>query len=387
LCERAHAWVRAVNLDTLNLLEEVIELSASGMGKMDAAALRTVHALREREVRARNQFLLQGLRLKTELDEFRLPSRTVSAVSASRFRLGRQVAAAVLAIGVQATLSTGQGMAEQTPASMQQAGGDQEKCCSLAGTVNDASGAVVPNASITVINPATHRAILLTTDKVGQFTAKDLQSGKYDVTAAANGFKTTVVKGVEVNAVKAARVDIRLEIGNWGGCCEYAAAPMKAIPQEDYALKNKPFTYNVGEAQDGGTLRGLAKLVYGDKKMWIQIYAANRDVVRDPNALPYGMSLTIPRSHQPAPKLETKVLPSYPSEAATQHVHGDVAMDVTLNDDGTVQEVEVIEGNPLLNSAATDAVKQWKYRPLTVHGKLVNRIVVVLTFDKNGKVH
>lgn len=37
--------------------------------------------------------------------------------------------------------------------------------------------------------------------------------------------------------------------------------------------------------------------------------------------------------------------------------------------------------------AATNAVKQWKYRPLAVHGKLVNRIVVVLTFDKNGKVH
>jgi hypothetical protein len=36
-----------------------------------------------------------------------------------------------------------------------------------------------------------------------------------------------------------------------------------------------------------------------------------------------------------------------------------------------VQEVKVIEGNPLLNSAATDAVKQWKYRPLTVHGTLV----------------
>jgi hypothetical protein len=41
----------------------------------------------------------------------------------------------------------------------------------------------------------------------------------------------------------------------------------------------------------------------------------------------------------------------------------------------------------LLDSAATEAVKQWKYRPLTVKGKLVNSIVVVLTFEKNGKVH
>src|SRR3984957_12708660 len=390
LCERAHAWVRAVNLDTLDLLEEVIELSASGVGKMDAAGLKKVIALRERELRTRQHFLREGLPIKLELDEFRLPGRAISTGSSSRLRLGRQVAAAVLAIGVQATLSTGQGMAEQTPAPMQQAGGDQEKCCTLGGTVTDASGAVVPNASITITNIATNRQIPLTTDKTGQYAAKNLESGKYDVAAQANGFKTTVVKGVEVNAGRAARLDIRLEMGNWGGCCEYAAAPMKTLPTprlDDSVLRMKPFTYSVGEAQDGGTLRGVADLVYGNKNMWIQIYAANRSVVSGPNALYQGMLLTIPPPYQPAPKLETKVLPLYPSEAASQHVHGDVAMDVTLHEDGTVQEVKVIEGNPLLNSAATDAVKQWKCRPLTVHGKIVNRIVVVLTFDKNGKVH
>jgi len=385
LCERAHAWVRAVNLDTLELLEEVVELSAAGVGKMDAAALRTVRMLRDREQGKRNEFLLQGLRLKLELDEFRLPGRTISAASAPRFRLGRQVAAAVLAIGVQAALPTGQAMAEPTSAPMQQAGADQEKCCTLSGTVTDAAGAVVANVTITITNIATNRAITLKTDQTGQYTAKDLTAGKYDVTAVGNGFKTTVVKGVEINGAKAGRADIRLEIGDWGGCCEYAAAPMKAI--DDYALKLKPFTYSVGEAKDGGTLRGIAKLVYGDQKMWVKIFAANRDVVTDPNALSYGTSLAIPQSHQPAPKLETRVLPPYPAEAASQHAHGEVAMDVTLNDDGTVQEVKIIDGNPLLNNAATDAVKQWKYRPLTVHGKPVNRIVVVLTFEKNGKVH
>lgn len=322
LCERAHAWVRAVNLDTLDLLEEVIELSASGTGTMDAAALRKVIALRERELRARNQFVLEGLRLKTELDEFRLPIRTISATSAPRFRLSRQFAAAVLTIGVQATLPTGAAMGEPTPVPLEQAGGNQEKCCTLGGIVTDASGAVVANATITITNLATHGVITLQTDKTGQYTAKDLAGGKYNVTALAEGFKTTVVKDVEVTEGKAARVNIRLEVGNWGGCCEYAAPPMKAIPPP----------------------------------------------------------------HRPEPKLETKVLPPYPPEAARQHVHGEVVMDVTLKDDGTVQAVKVIKGNPLLNSAATDAVKQWKYKPLRVNGKLVNRIVIVLTFDKNGKV-
>src|SRR5215467_3558750 len=387
LCERAHAWVRAVNLDTLSLLEEVIELSASGTGKMDAAGLRKVRELRERELRARNQFLLQGLRLKIELDEFRLPSRTSSAGSVSRFRVGRQVAAAVLAIGVQATLPAGAAMAEPTLMPLQQAGGNQEKCCTLGGTVTDPSGAVVENVAITITNVATKRAITLKTNKAGQFTAKDLESGKYDVSAAANGFKTTIVKGVEVNAGKAARLDIRLELGNWGGCCEYAAAPMTAPVAPDYTPKKKPFTYIVGEAADGGTLKGVAKLVYGDQKMWVQIFEANRALLRDPDALTNLMSLTIPPVHRVVPKLVTKVLPPYPAEAAAHHVQGDVVMDVTLKDDGTVEDVAVIKGDPLLANAATDAVKQWKYHPLVVNGKPVNKFVVVLTFDKHGKVH
>jgi anaerobic magnesium-protoporphyrin IX monomethyl ester cyclase len=389
LCERAHAWVRAVNLDTLELLEEVIELSASGLGKMDADALRKVRALRERELRTRSEFLLQGLRLKIELDEFRLPRRVNSPASASRYGLGRQVAAAVLAIGVQASLSAGQVVAEPSTTLSQQTGSEREKCCTLGGTVTDASGAVVANAAITITNIATNRAVTLKADAAGQYTAKDLAAGKYDVKAEANGFKTTIVKGVEVSAGKAARLNIRLEIGDWGGCCEYAAAPMQVPdipPASLYALTPKPFTYKVGEADDGGTLKGIAKLVYGDQKKWVQIFEANRDVVADLKALQSGMSLTIPASHQPEPKLETKVLPPYPSEAASQHVHGEVAMDVTLNEDGTVQAVKVIEGNPLLSSAATEAVKRWRYRPLTVKGKLVNSIVVVLTFDKNGKV-
>ena len=60
-------------------------------------------------------------------------------------------------------------------------------------------------------------------------------------------------------------------------------------------------------------------------------------------------------------------------------------MDVTLKDDGSLQDVEVIKGDPLLANAATDAVRQWKYRSLAVTGKAVSRFVVVLTFDKHGK--
>lgn len=385
LCARAHAWVRAVNLDTLDLLEEVIELSAADNGKMDSAALRKISRLREREMRTRNELTLQGLRLKNELDEFRLPGQAISIPSASRSGLGRQVAAAVLAIGVQMSVPMSQVVAEPVFALPPQATRDvQQKCCTLSGTVTDQTGAVVSNVKITITDLGTGRAIELSTDQTGQYKTNDLAPGKYEVKAKATGFKTSVTKDVEVGSDKAERLDIRLEIGNFGGCCEYAAPPMRVIP--DYVGKKKPFTYMVGEGNDDGTLKGIAELVYGDRKKWVQIFEANRDHIELQHALGNGTALTIPPAHRVVPKLETKVLPVYPAEAAKQHKDQDIAMDVTLNDDGSVQRVNVIEGDPLRNNAATDAVKQWKYQPLTVNGKLVKQFVVVLTFEKNGKV-
>jgi len=145
----------------------------------------TVRMLRDREQGKRNEFLLQGLRLKLELDEFRLSQvERLPQRGGSRSGLGRQVAAAVLAIGVQAALPTGQAMAEPTPAPMQQAGGRSGECCTLSGNCDPiASGAAIANVTITITNIATNRAITLKTDNIGQYAAKDLTAGKYDVTA------------------------------------------------------------------------------------------------------------------------------------------------------------------------------------------------------------
>jgi hypothetical protein len=61
---------------------------------------------------------------------------------------------------------------------------------------------------------------------------------------------------IEVRPDTPGRLDVRLELGNWGGCCEYAAPPMKISP--DSIDRKKPFDYRVGEGDDDGTLRGIA---------------------------------------------------------------------------------------------------------------------------------
>jgi TonB family protein len=61
-------------------------------------------------------------------------------------------------------------------------------------------------------------------------------------------------------------------------------------------------------------------------------------------------------------------------------------MDVTLKEDGTVDRVSIIDGDPLLADAATTAVKQWRYKPLVMNGKRVLKFVVAISFRKGGKV-
>jgi TonB family protein len=61
-------------------------------------------------------------------------------------------------------------------------------------------------------------------------------------------------------------------------------------------------------------------------------------------------------------------------------------MDVTLKEDGTVDQASLINGDPLLAEAAISAVKQWRYQALVVEGKPVRKFVVVVSFDKRGRV-
>jgi nucleoid-associated protein YgaU len=56
----------------------------------------------------------------------------------------------------------------------------------------------------------------------------------------------------------------------------------------------RPTRYVVGTLRDHGTLSGIARLFYGDAKRWKDIYAANREQLKNPDAIRDGMALTIP---------------------------------------------------------------------------------------------
>jgi TonB family protein len=86
-----------------------------------------------------------------------------------------------------------------------------------------------------------------------------------------------------------------------------------------------------------------------------------------PSATP--SSLTAPASN----RLLHRVDPKYPELAKSQHIQGAVELEAQVLGDGTVGNVAVLRGHPLLAEAAATAIKQWKYQPYSVNGRQVER--------------
>lgn len=71
------------------------------------------------------------------------------------------------------------------------------------------------------------------------------------------------------------------------------------------------------------------------------------------------------------------VIPVYPEIAQTARVQGLVILECVISPRGTVADVKVLRGVPLLNPAAVDAVRQWVYTPTLLNGIPVPVIMTV----------
>jgi protein TonB len=84
--------------------------------------------------------------------------------------------------------------------------------------------------------------------------------------------------------------------------------------------------------------------------------------------------------------LINRVQPSYPPLARQTRISGTVRLHAIISKAGTVQQLEVMSGHPLLVQAALDAVRQWKYRPTTLNGEPVEVDTTIdVIFSLNGQ--
>lgn len=83
--------------------------------------------------------------------------------------------------------------------------------------------------------------------------------------------------------------------------------------------------------------------------------------------------------------LLSRVNPVYPQEAREKGIQGTVRLHAIIGRDGLVQQLEVMSGDKILASSATEAVRQWRYRPTLLNGEPVEvdtTIDVIFTLAK-----
>ena len=157
----------------------------------------------------------------------------------------------------------------------------------LLGTVTDPSGAVVGNATVTIVlvgQSVEHTSI---TNESGNFTEPDLPPGTYTVTVAAKGFKKETRENISLETNTTTRVDVRLVTGSATETIEVTTAPPELQTDradisstiESNQIGNLPLSSGNSFQSLLNTVPGMAPIVFNNS----QFYNANNDLSTNSN--------------------------------------------------------------------------------------------------------
>ena len=96
---------------------------------------------------------------------------------------------------------------------------------SISGIVTDATGAVVPNAAVTLLNTDVGLSLKGTTNGQGEYTFSPVRIGHYSVSATAAGFSKTTQENLELNVAQHLQVNVSLKNGASSVTIEVTTAP------------------------------------------------------------------------------------------------------------------------------------------------------------------
>jgi Carboxypeptidase regulatory-like domain len=149
------------------------------------------------------------------------------------------------------------------PVAMAQTGGEG----AIQGTVKDASGAIIPGATVSARNVATGIVTARTASSDGLFNVGPLIPGKYEVTVTANGFATFKQENVTIDAMNTLGLNVTLKTGS---------------VSETITVSDAPPQLNTTSSTLGGT---IANSVYAALPLLIS-GSQQRDVTQFSNLLP-----------------------------------------------------------------------------------------------------
>jgi TonB family protein len=196
----------------------------------------------------------------------------------------------------------------------------------ISGTVRDPSGAVIPAASITLVNLAEKSKIAVHTGPDGTFKFAAIPPGSYRLEIASPGFAYTKSADLDLEPSGDLHQDITLDIGQ---VSEEVVVHGRKPAENPAAPTSVPRRIRVG---------GMVQ----------------------------------------AAKLTSQVEPDYPEEAQAQGIEGTVILRAVIGTDGQILSLSPFnDPDPTLTKAAMDAVREWRYQPTLLNGEPVEVVTTI----------
>ena len=194
------------------------------------------------------------------------------------------------------------------------------------GTIYDASGAVVPNATV-ILNDTGNKPIEMSSSAAdGKFAFKSVPAGDYAFKVVKPGFEIYRDPQVNLKASQSRTLDVHLKVGT---------------------ISESVDVHAEGHAHDGAA-KPVSRVKIGG-----EIEAS---------------------------KLVTKVQPVYPEAAKAAGIQGKVVLHAVIGMDGTPLSLQVVntEADPELVRASIEAVSRWRYSPTLLNGQPIEVDTVVM---------
>ncbi|MGH9572977.1 MAG: carboxypeptidase regulatory-like domain-containing protein [Candidatus Acidiferrales bacterium] len=134
-----------------------------------------------------------------------------------------------------------------------------QETASVVGTVTDATGAIIPGATVTLTNTGTNVVRTTTTQSTGDFDFALLQVGTYSVKVEAKGFRTYTVPSIALSAGDRFRADAKLQVGEASQTVEVSGAVAPALQTDTSNIGSLVPSQSVEDLPLNG--RNLVKLV------------------------------------------------------------------------------------------------------------------------------
>ena len=134
----------------------------------------------------------------------------------------------------------------------------QERFGGLTGIVTDATGAVLPGATVTITSKTTGAARTIVTSSDGLYNVPDLDPGRYSMVVELSGFAKVSMDDVAVSLGKTLKVDAQLKVGDMTEVVQVQADARPAIDSRSTLVSHNVTSEEIDRMPKGRSFQSLA---------------------------------------------------------------------------------------------------------------------------------